>query len=232
MAEVLLFAVAVACETRLKIYIAKQSQSDRVGGKGFHTYENKIIKDIVSMIGEQSLGDYFIAAYSLQRSIKGNSFNTHLFRVCDLNQQFGLLLTLNLRNYILTEWKTLNQNISKVFSPTVQYFVAYAHIRNCNYKSALNYLNAIEKHDLKFSFYVQVMRRKAFCLCEDQQHADGIAYIDRCFEQHNLRQNLFGLFDHELAYLIAVKADCKRHLQLFDNAIDCYIKAIRHAQTS
>ena len=76
------------------------------------------------------------------------------------------------------------------------------------------------------------MRRKAFCLCEDQQHADKIIYIDQCFEEHNLRQNLLGLFDHELAYLNAVKADCKWHLQLFNNAIDCYIEAIRHAQIS
>ena len=96
--EVLLFAVAVACETRLKCYIAKQSQSDRVGGRGFHIYKNKIIKNILRMIGEQSLGDYFIVAYSLQRSINKNLFNTHLYRVCNLDKQFELLLILDLRN--------------------------------------------------------------------------------------------------------------------------------------
>ena len=238
MAEALSFAVAVACETRLKCYIAKQSQSDRVGGRGFHMHENKIIKEIVSMIGEQSLGDYFNVCQSFQSWItkilfsKLQPFSAHMFRLCDLEEKFELLFTLDLRNYILTEWEKLNQEKSTTASYTLQYFVAYAHIKNGDYKSALYFLNAIEKYNLSFAFQVQVMRRKAFCLCEDQQHADGIVYIDQCFEKHNLRQNLFGLFDHELAYLIAVKADCKRHLQLFNNAIDCYIKAIKHAQTS
>ena len=239
MAEALSFAVAVACETRLKCYMAKQSQSDRVGGRRFHINENKIVKEIVSMVGEQSLGDYFIVCQSFQSWITKTSFsrlqtfNTHLFRVCNSDEQSKLLFRLDLRNYILTEWEKLNQEKSESASSyVVQYYVAYTHIKNGNYKSALYFLNAIENCHLSFSFQVQVMRRKAFCLCEDQQHADGIVYIDQCFEQHNLRQNLFGLFDHELAYLNAVKADCKRHLQLFDSAIDCYIEAIRHAQTS
>ncbi|CAK8684709.1 unnamed protein product [Clavelina lepadiformis] len=58
------YAVAVACELRLKIYMKKGSQDDRLND---HVkYQEKAVQTIIDAVGRKSIIDYFRIAYCLQ----------------------------------------------------------------------------------------------------------------------------------------------------------------------
>ena len=86
------FAIAVACETRLKVYMSKQNQDDFVGNRKFFTNDNQIINELCALIGEQSLGDYFLIAEELQRFFVEDSLDGAVSLHLPVREKFATLL--------------------------------------------------------------------------------------------------------------------------------------------
>ena len=239
-AQSLSFAIAVACETRLKVYMQQESQSDYVGTRHFYAYDGNVVKNLRDLIGEQSLGDSFFTAANLQNAITVSGFSDELlfFDSLRLYRKFALLLTLDLRNLLFAEWERyiLSKNIDPFSSDSdivIRYYVAWAYIRNCEFKTALKMYNDLENDSQSNKSFpiaqVEIARRKAHCLCETQQYVEGRRYIKICLSKANISM---PVSHHDLGYLLALQGDCERNLNMSSAAIGSYYMSLKHVKHS
>ena len=114
-AQRLSFAVAVACETRLKVCMNRKSQNDSVGSRKFFARDNNIIQQLCSMIGEQSLGDYFLTAKAFQQSLQLNVLQEDKFLDVSDHEKFYTLFVLDLHNLVFVEWERYKQKITLMY---------------------------------------------------------------------------------------------------------------------
>ena len=226
-AEQLSFAIAVACETRLKVYITQQSQNDNVGSRNFFRFVNNITLKLCELIGEQSLGDYFLTVQAFQQCLGLNDFQSDEFVEISNPKKFYTLFVLDLHNLVLAEWERYKQENKFESNCGVNYYVAWTYMKKGKFQQAMELLSIVEDHKEKIDYLsLEVKRRKANCFCELRQYKEGLQYINQCLSKALL-------FDyHAFAYMIALKGDCERHLGVLDNAIQSYTLAILNLQLS
>ena len=230
-AEELSFAIAVACEIRLKTYTSKDSQDDYVGSRRFNISDNEIIGHLRGLIGEQSIGDYFLTARRLQMvlHLRGADFQNEDFHESSPEEKFETLYLLDLHNLVLAEWREYDRRETSQVHAAVCYYVAQTYSRKNEFEKALEIYDELENYFSKidFGFRVKCIRRKAHCLCELGKHKNGLEYIKKHFSLFkSLNVNEKRVSFHALGYLKALQGDCERHLGLLNNAVISYSDAL------
>ena len=238
-AQSLSFAIAVACETRLRVYMLKENQHDSIGDRDFYTNEHKAIRCLCQLIGEQSLGDYFVTTVGFQTAISRSGINGDSFSISfEFAHKFPIFFNLGLRNLILAEWERCAQNPNLLSSNcdfVVRYYVAWTFSKNHDFETALRMYNELENEiqtkpdffDIKIKG--EIVRRKAHCLCEAHRYEEGLRYIKKCLSKVHGR---FPVHFHQVAYLLAVEGDCKRKLNLRKEAICSYARSLEFSRCS
>ena len=233
-AKHLSFAIAVACETRLKIYMSKCGQDDYVGERKFYPTDNKIIWQLCDVMGEQSIGDYYVTARRIQKAMSGKAFQnkTSLESLPDL--KFATLSLLDLRNLVLAEWQRYTQHDDINVHAVVCYSVAWSYVRSEKFEKALEIYNELEKHgeSISHGLWVNCMRRKAHCLCELGRHTECLPYIKKSMSmlQSPSMKNWHDF--HAWGYMQALQGDCERHLGQLNCAIKSYSSALKNISCS
>ena len=236
-AQALSYAIAVACETRLKVYTAKGNQNDYIGERNFYANEHNVIKYLSELIGEQSLGDYFVTAASFQNAISAQGIDNKSFIDNNFRSyyKFAMFFRLDLRNLIFAEWSRYLQNPNKFGSncndSVIRYYVAFAYSRNGDFEIALKMYDELEEESKSSNLIskLEIMRRKANCLCESQHYLEGLEYISECL---NKQSSILSFKHHQKGYLLALQGDCKRHLNMNKDAIRSYFTALEHIECS
>ena len=225
-AEKLSFAVAVACETRLKYYMSNCNQHDYIGSRRFYRNENEISRQLCELIGEQSFGDYFLTAQRFQVVLRQRNFQNEEFLKYFPDKKFATLFLLDLHDLIFAEWHKYIQDEDEYVHITVCYYVAWAYIRKNEFVKALEIHNELEKciKSTPDVICTDLTRRKAHCLCELERHEEGLRYIQQWMSKYssNPRTDL-----HAVGYMIALQGDCERHLGLLNNSILSYLEALK-----
>ena len=227
-AEKFVFAVAVACEIRLKVYMSKKSQNDYVGDRRHQMNENKITRKLSELVGEQSIGDYFLAVEAFQFLLQRNDFEHKLFLENRLHAKFRTLFMLDLHNLVLAEWERYQKDKDPYIHAIVCYYVAWTYVRKEEFGRALEIYNNLETYFEANPFFVSVdyMRRKARCLCEIGRHQEGLQYINKCMSRFQSLGIQYEISHHALGYMMALQGDCQRHLGKLEKAVRSYSNAL------
>ena len=227
-AQRLSFAIAVACETRLKVYLLKHSQDDYVGNRRFYTNDNKVIQQLCTLIGEESLGEYFVTARQLQLFFsKITSIKNGLYFRSSVLNRLKLFFMLDLHNLIQTEWQKYRQDRDLNVHTGICFRVACSFIKNGKFTEALAICSSLEEifDVMPLTTCIEIMRRKAHCLCELERHEVGLRYIQKCMSKINSNFS-WKVNLHAIGYLRALQGDCERHLGFFREATDSYSFAL------
>jgi len=221
------FAVAIACQTRLKVYMSKQNQDDHIGDRRFNTHDNKIIHQLRALIGEQSLGDFFLTARKLHLILKKTTMGKSMHLKIPLLEKFVILFLLDLHNFIQIEWERYNEKIFIQKHSAIGFYVAYSFVKNNDFGKALEIYNKLEEcfDAIPFDSWIEIMRRKAHCLCEFGRYAEGLEYIQKCMSQMDSNFNEELNF-HAIGYMKALQGDCERHLGNIRDAARLYSFAL------
>jgi len=227
-AKKLSFAIAVACETRLKVYMSKNGQDDFVGDRRFYSNDNKIIQQLCELIGEQSIGDYYLTARKIQYLLSENSFHNEAFLESLPHWKFATFSLLDLHNLVLAEWQRYTPDERTDVHAVVCYYVAWTYVRKENYDEALKIYNKLENffETNPSAIWTNFMRRKAHCLCELKRYNEGLVYIKKSLSKFSPPsiQNRHVL--HAWGYMRALQGDCERHLGHLYSAIKLYSLAL------
>ena len=127
------YAVAIACEMRLKVYMEKKSQCDNLIELN-QTNEN--IKKFLSIVGAKNTINYFQIAYCLQREVAKQLKLTKLHFYSDpqlINITIGMAFGMNIFSSII--------NISSEFAWNARHFNVDNCIENLETKCCFNYDN-------------------------------------------------------------------------------------------
>ncbi|CAK8686491.1 unnamed protein product [Clavelina lepadiformis] len=107
----LLFALAVACEVRLKLYTAKRRQEDNLHkGETLRDWVPDLRTQVVTIVGERSMVECLTTAHKLQmflsdmESSRGFLQDRQLTLVSSFYIKPIVLSTLNLHNRVIEEW--------------------------------------------------------------------------------------------------------------------------------
>ena len=231
-AEKLSFAVAVACETRLKVYMWKQSQNDSIGSRKFFSSDGNITRQLCAMIGEQSLGDYFLTAQTFQQSLQLNVLENDMSLEVSDSKKFYTLFMLDLHDFVLAEWQRYRQVNNFDANHVICYYVAWTYIKKGKFQPALELLSHVEDHMEGIgSDALEVKRQKAHCLYELGHYKEGLLYIHLCLSKA-YSQNCLGIDVHAFAYMTVLKGKCEHHLGFLENAIQSYSLALINLQFS
>ncbi|CAK8694293.1 unnamed protein product [Clavelina lepadiformis] len=120
-AHQLLYAVAIACQVRLKVYRSRRSQSDMVGDDTVYEYGRALaIRDVLEVVGIKSTCDYFVTAYMLQEALRTaleetgaspgskrgfiSKVDTYLAK-SKLSFRLRILYRLGLNDNLINEWE-------------------------------------------------------------------------------------------------------------------------------
>ena len=125
------YAVAIACEMRLKVYMEKKSQCDNLIELN-QTNEN--IKKFLNIVGAKNTINYFQIAYCLQREVAKQLKFTKLHFYSDpqlINITIGMAFGMNISSSI--------SNISSEFAWNAKYFNVDNCIENLETKCCFNY---------------------------------------------------------------------------------------------
>ena len=230
--EKLCFAIAVACETRLKAYMSKFGQDDLVGCRRFNIQDNNIVRQICELIGEQSFGEYYITALMFQLIMRSSAFYYDAIVDVDPIIKFQIFSYLDLHELVLAEWQRYAQDKDFSVNVLVCYYVAWTNMRIGRFENALEIYNKIEKSFAAFPDIDRKMfiRRKANCLCETGRHEEGLVYIKRHMSMFESPTNCIDY--HAMGYLLALQGDCERHIGHLDNAVNSYNLALTNVNFS
>ena len=143
-AEKFLFAIAIACEIRLKVYMSKKSQNDYVGDRRHQMKENRITRELSELVGEQSIGDYFLAVQTFQFLLQRNDFEHKPLPEDQPHAKFSTLFLLDLHDLVLAEWESYQKHEDPYTHAVVCYFVAWTFVRNEEFGRALEIYNYLE----------------------------------------------------------------------------------------
>ncbi|CAK8695690.1 unnamed protein product [Clavelina lepadiformis] len=132
------YAVAVACQVRLSVYMSGDGQNDILSESNYYDYnDNLITQRLIEIVGKRSTIDYFVTAVNLQGAVYRQEILQQIevgfFKVFDLpSSKFIVLHFLKLHDDLIEEWKTY----SRIYGPNnfpeeddleVRYFVAVTH---------------------------------------------------------------------------------------------------------
>ena len=146
------YAVAIACEARLRVYMLNKGQDDFFGGRRYEMNDDKTLQLLIDLLGQQSLGDYFVIAFTLQKAISDNNLLHLRSFPYKIWHKFMLFWNLDLKDRFYFEWETLQADRSpaKVLATNAEnFFILYAVAkmdrRSENYEKALQTLDLISE---------------------------------------------------------------------------------------
>ncbi|CAK8674258.1 unnamed protein product [Clavelina lepadiformis] len=222
-------AVALACEVRLKVYMRKRCQDDCVGREGYYSSsDNKIINDLVSVIGKRCLVDYFVTAHLLQMSLRSSDPLRELDdKLCrSTSVKFNILHYLGFDSEMLAEWEQMG-NLPQQTPPddehSIRFFVAKIYEKNRELDKALPMFEWLDQQEnIDDDTKVHVIISRAWAYRDTGRYEEGMKYVK---ESKNTIENLKiseAKKKIELAWLANTLASCHCHLENFELALDIY----------
>ncbi|CAK8677476.1 unnamed protein product [Clavelina lepadiformis] len=221
-------AVALACEVRLKVYMRMKSQDDLVGRESYYsTSDNKIIDDLVSVVGERCLVDYFVIAHLLQMSLRQPDPLKWLdenFCRSTSALKFNILHYFNFDSEMLAEWermKNLSQQISPHDKHWICYFVAKTYEKNKDFDKSLPMFDWLEQQqNIDDNIKVHVIISKAWGYRDTGRCEEGVKYIkkaEKTIENLKISETKKKI---ELGWLANTLAGCHWRLKNYKLAYD------------
>ncbi|CAK8673031.1 unnamed protein product [Clavelina lepadiformis] len=232
-AHLLSYAIAVSCQVRLKVYMEKESQDDYVGEEQlYYVLENKVFANLMDIVGERSMVDYFAIVFNLQNVLRNEDDLSNLKFNITLKprDKFRMLQMLQLHDRMISEWESHSQeqppNTSSQDELWIRYHVARAYCMMRKYKDSLLMLERLEERDIE-SHWLKglVMRDKARCLYMLGRFQEALQFIGRV-KSELLNFNLSDSNKYSLrSHLAHIGARCQNPLKEYQLAIDQYMEA-------
>ncbi|CAK8695404.1 unnamed protein product [Clavelina lepadiformis] len=193
----LLYASAVACFARLKVYQNHSKQHDEViSGKRYYiSTENDLPCQLADIIGEQRLVLYLVTAYDLQVAMKCQEVTDRLNHYLQENRRsrFKVLRYANLYERLLQEWSQLKEHLPLISSDDemwIRFYVAGAHRRNREYRQGLEELRWFDGKDIKDPLlHANLIVTKVKCLYNTKQWLETVKWSQKAkqfIEEHDL----------------------------------------------
>ena len=234
----LLYAIAIACETRLKVYMKKKGQEDFYGERRYFNDDNNTLLHLIDLVGEQCLGDYFMIAYSLQKVIRSNNILNFKNITCKTTDKFMVLFNLDLLKRLECEWENYCEEAKEESVPNEEnFFILYTigkmKLRNNSYEDALELFELISAASHKFVSSFKdpditailpiirgdAMKEKAHCLVELERFKEALAFI----KEAKARINNLGLSkddqEFDLGSVSFLAGRCHDSLGHYENSI-------------
>ena len=239
----LCYAVSIACETRLKVYMEKKGQDDFYGGRDYEFYDRKTIDQLIDLIGEQSLADYLIIAYAWHKAIKQNNVDSlyeannkeydvfHILWIFDLRERFEY----EWENYFQTE--SLQPNEETFF---VLYTVGKMHVRNEKFVDALDIFKTFSKFTLPLNqsdheivlvvpiLMADSLKETAHCLVRLNRSDEALAFISNAQVQLQNIELTKDEYEFDLGQLLFFKGNSLENLGQFEAAILAYEQGVEY----
>ena len=219
------YAVAIACEVRLKVYLSKNGQDDIFGTRDFDVAENRTLKELIDLVGEQSIADYFTIVHTLQMALRGN--NPELLKTLDhtTKDRFIVLNSLDLKTLFDREWKEYHQNIKsnslndeyitgKIWEGTMKY-------KEGRFSEALDIFAELDEMNVQNPLLkCEIIRNRAGVLHDGRDFQKAIRYCREKIE--DLKKLQFDSVARPLCHLYVLLGNCNRYLGLYKKAISVY----------
>jgi len=234
----------------------KGGQDDFIGCRRIYASNNEIMEQLCSLIGQQSVADYFLTARcqtALHNQKDVDFLNEELLKSLP-DEKIETLFLLDLHDLVFAEWQRYQQHQNTHIHITVCYYVAWTYVRTRRFEKALEIYDKLERYFdiISCEFSIKCMRRKANCLCEIGRHEEGLQYIQSCLSKFisPSKQEGFSFSDlgrikefapsnmqkeisfYALGYLKALEGDCKRHLGATEESITSYVDALANINQS
>ncbi|XP_076816385.1 uncharacterized protein LOC143462204 [Clavelina lepadiformis] len=237
LAHRLSYAVAIACEVRLKIYMSKGGQDDYViQNEVYDMFFNNITKQLAKNIGEKSMVDYFMIADSLQRALRSDNklMKTHFEVTPQPERTFQLLDLLGFYEQCISEWEIfqkLENPPSLSFSDDlwIRHRVARACYVKRHFQKSFDMYDWLDQQTIVENILKgDVKVHKIWCMFYLNRYEDAVKYAEDeqiTLEELNLTADI--KFD-QLSELIFVHAKSKQKLKRYENVCDIYREALKY----
>ena len=245
----LCYAVSIACETRLKVYMEKKGQDDFYGGRNYEFDDRNTIEQLIDLIGEQSLADYLIIAYAWQKAIKQNDIRDLYEAKSQGYDKFHILLSFDLRQRFDYEWEnyfqtnSLKPNEENFF---VLYTVGKMHIRNEKFLEALDIFKTLlgfkqkqnsKQNDSEIACIMPILiadslHEQTHSMVRLNQFEEAIKFISKAQLQLKDLRLENDVYEFNLGSELYFKAQCLDNLGQFEAAIESYEQGLLHLSLS
>ncbi|CAK8686490.1 unnamed protein product [Clavelina lepadiformis] len=187
----LLFALAVACEVRLKVYMAKGRQDDCLDkGETFRDWVSDIRMQVIKIVSERSMVECINVANQLQmflRMLKSNQcqlINTKLIIDSSFYLKLKAIALLGCNDRVIKEWNDRHKKqlcVNDSLEPFVRFCVGNAYISSGKYQEALQIFMCLENHPFQLNRdrNVAVMMLKALCLLHLHKYKEAVEQTNR-----------------------------------------------------
>jgi len=210
----LLYAIAIACETRLRIYLKYKSQKDVV----HLNPSSKISEKFLNIVGAESTLNYFQIAYCLQCEVaKQLCFTKFYFYSNPQLFNFTLSLAFGINGVITNFTK---ENLSILWNPkSFNFDNSVYQLETCNihnYKTDINNkaLDENQLYDLSNQLYTANLHDEALELWK--------VYLEYYKNNNSLEQQS----DREIASILNNIGNCLESMQQYDDALSHYKQSL------
>ncbi|CAK8677672.1 unnamed protein product [Clavelina lepadiformis] len=243
--HLLSYAVAVACQVRLKLYSSKDSQHDILGTEYFYNdTDQSILKELISILGEKSLVDYFQITHSVQEALQDED-NIHSPKLNIKYPQHRLFTLLHLfkqNEQVIAKWEqyketSLDKNVH-ADEILIRETVASAYESMGLYEEALHVTEWFKlKHfqDADDQCALEIAKvnaeiQKGEILCDNAQYKEAVGLMDQ------LKPKIPSLPIPETSKHSLLREaeklthDCKDKLLQTEEALVCSIAMLEHCE--
>ena len=218
-AERLKYAVAIACEMRLRVYMDKESQSDDIVNV---TPDG--IEKFLKIVGKESTINYFQIAYCLQ---------------CEVAKQFNLT-----KLHFYSDPQLINTTIALTFGMSNAIDLTNIKIKN-SVRQFNNFdfdscIQVLEEHDLKYfttehqpksqELTVEHLQDIAIYLCSAKVYDEAIDFFKQLLQIYETDSE-HKSYDNEIADVNHAIGVCFYHLKKYSMALNFFHQAHQIKQT-
>ena len=241
----LCYAVSIACETRLKVYMEKKGQDDFYGDESYEYDERKTLMQLIDLIGEQSLADYLIIAYAWHKAIKQNNIDSLYEATIKEFYKFQILLNFDLRERFEYEWEnyfqteSLDPNVETFF---ILYTVAKMSMRKENCPEALKIFQMLsvftqnhnlEQNDSEIACNMPVLiadslHEQTQCLVVLNRYDEALAFIEKVQAQLQQMNLVEDAYNFNLGSVLYYKGRSLKNIGQYEVAIKSYEQSLQH----
>ncbi|CAK8686484.1 unnamed protein product [Clavelina lepadiformis] len=216
----LLFALAVACEVRLKVYMAKGRQDDCLDkGETFRDWVSDIRMQVIKIVGERSMVECMNVANQLQMflgMLKSNQcqlLDTKLIIDSSFYSKLEAIMLLGCNDRVIKEWNDRHKKqlcANDYLNPYVCFYVVSAYILSGKYQEALQIFMCFENHPIQSNRNVNftVMIQKATCLLRLGKCKEAVEQTNRA-KREIASTDFADFFLIPTLYNIAGQAKCQ-----------------------
>ncbi|XP_076811777.1 uncharacterized protein LOC143458789 [Clavelina lepadiformis] len=166
----LLFALAVACEIRLKVYMAKGRQEDNLNkGETLREWVPEMTTQVVTIVGERSMVECLTTAFKLQAFLSDTESGQLFLQDAQLSFCLKLIVLgiLKLHNLVTKEWLNCKKQFcaNENLEAFACFYAGDAFLQLSKFEEALEVWKGLENHFHQNPFLnAQFLRQKSYCL--------------------------------------------------------------------